>query len=97
MECASEGEVEVFIEPQLPEPLLAIVGESPTAGALADLAARIGWRVRREVDPAADAVVVASMGHGDEDALAHAGVRNLEMPVTSDKVWQALAEAGLAE
>jgi carbon-monoxide dehydrogenase large subunit len=31
------------------------------------------------------------------DALAHAGVRNLEMPVTSDKVWQALVEVGLAE
>ena len=30
------------------------------------------------------------------DALAHAGVRNLEMPVTPDKVWQALVEAGLA-
>jgi aerobic carbon-monoxide dehydrogenase large subunit len=31
------------------------------------------------------------------DALAHAGVRNLEMPVTSDKVWAALEEVGLAE
>ena len=31
------------------------------------------------------------------DALAHAGVRNLEMPVTSDKVWKALKEVGLAE
>jgi aerobic carbon-monoxide dehydrogenase large subunit len=31
------------------------------------------------------------------DALAHAGVRNLEMPVTSDKVWRALEEAGLSE
>jgi carbon-monoxide dehydrogenase large subunit len=31
------------------------------------------------------------------DALAHAGVRNLEMPVTSDRVWAALQEAGLAE
>jgi len=31
------------------------------------------------------------------DALAHAGVRNFEMPVTSDKVWQALHEVGLAE
>jgi carbon-monoxide dehydrogenase large subunit len=30
------------------------------------------------------------------DALAHAGVRNLEMPVTSDKVWQALNDVGLA-
>ena len=31
------------------------------------------------------------------DALAHVGVRNLEMPVTSDKVWKALSEVGLAE
>jgi aerobic carbon-monoxide dehydrogenase large subunit len=31
------------------------------------------------------------------DALAHAGVRNLEMPVTSGKVWAALQESGLAE
>ena len=31
------------------------------------------------------------------DALAHAGVRNLEMPVTPSKVWQALKEVGLAE
>jgi carbon-monoxide dehydrogenase large subunit len=31
------------------------------------------------------------------DALAHAGVRNIEMPLTSGKVWAVLAEAGLAE
>ena len=31
------------------------------------------------------------------DALAHAGVRNIEMPLTSDRVWAALAGAGLAE
>jgi carbon-monoxide dehydrogenase large subunit len=31
------------------------------------------------------------------DALAHAGVRNIDMPLTSDKVWRALAEVGLAE
>jgi aerobic carbon-monoxide dehydrogenase large subunit len=29
------------------------------------------------------------------DALAHVGVRRLEMPVTPDKVWQALKETGL--
>jgi xanthine dehydrogenase accessory factor len=67
--CASEGLVEVFIEPQLPEPLLAIGGESPAGETLADLAARIGWRVVRDVDPAADAVVVASLGTDDEAAL----------------------------
>jgi carbon-monoxide dehydrogenase large subunit len=31
------------------------------------------------------------------DALAHVGVRNLEMPVGSDRVWQAMAEAGIAQ
>jgi len=31
------------------------------------------------------------------DALAHAGVRNIEMPLTSDRVWEALVQAGLAE
>jgi xanthine dehydrogenase accessory factor len=70
--CASEGLVEVFIEPQLPEPRLAVVGDSPAALALADLAARIGWRVTREVDPQAGAIVVATMGAGDEEALAAA-------------------------
>jgi xanthine dehydrogenase accessory factor len=67
--CASEGLVEVFVEPQLPEPLLAIVGEAPAALTLADLVIRIGWRVTREIDPAADAIVVATMGTGDEAAV----------------------------
>ena len=31
------------------------------------------------------------------DALWHAGVRNIDMPLSPDKVWQALAEAALAE
>jgi carbon-monoxide dehydrogenase large subunit len=31
------------------------------------------------------------------DALAHAGVRELGMPVTSDKVWEALNRVGLAD
>jgi xanthine dehydrogenase accessory factor len=68
--CASEGTVEVLIEPQLAAPLLAIVGESPAARTLAELARTIGWRVTGELDRDADAIVVASMGHGDEDALS---------------------------
>jgi carbon-monoxide dehydrogenase large subunit len=31
------------------------------------------------------------------DALAYAGVRNLEMPVTSDRVWEAMSAAGIAQ
>jgi xanthine dehydrogenase accessory factor len=67
--CASEGLVEVFVEPHLPEPLLAVLGESPAAGTLADLAVRIGWQVTRTADETAEAVVVASLGHDDEDLL----------------------------
>jgi xanthine dehydrogenase accessory factor len=70
--CASEGIVDVLIEACLPAPLLAICGDSPAAVMLGRLASEIGWRVANEVEPAADAVVVASMGHGDEEALVRA-------------------------
>ena len=70
--CASEGTVEVLIEPCLPAPLLAVVGDAPAARVLAQLARDIGWRVADEVAAEADAVVVATMGRGDEEALAAA-------------------------
>jgi xanthine dehydrogenase accessory factor len=70
--CASEGTVEVLIEPQLPAPLLAVLGDGPAAHVLADLAGTIGWRVATDLPSDADAVVIATMGHGDEDALAAA-------------------------
>jgi xanthine dehydrogenase accessory factor len=70
--CASEGIVEVLVEPQLAAPLLAVVGESPAAETLARLAPDVGWRVVREPRPEAEAIVVATMGHGDEEALAAA-------------------------
>jgi xanthine dehydrogenase accessory factor len=70
--CASEGTVDVLIEPCLPAPLLAVVGDSPAARTLAQLAREIGWRLSDEVLPDVDAVVVASMGRGDEAALATA-------------------------
>jgi len=71
-ECASEGIVEVLIEPVLPAPLLAIVGESPAARTLGALARTVGWRTRGDGVEGADAVVVATMGHGDEELLAAA-------------------------
>ena len=70
--CASEGIVEVLIEPVLPAPLLAIVGESPAARTLGALARTVGWRVRDDGVEGADAVVVATMGHGDEELLTAA-------------------------
>ena len=67
--CASEGTVEVLVEPQVPRPLLVVVGDSEAAITLADLARAIDWRVATEQPADADAVVVATMGHADEEAL----------------------------
>jgi xanthine dehydrogenase accessory factor len=69
--CASEGAAEVLIEPQRPALLLAVVGDAPAARTLRELATVLGWRTTRDV-ARADAVVVASMGRDDEDALATA-------------------------
>jgi xanthine dehydrogenase accessory factor len=69
--CTSEGAVEVLIEPQRPAPLLAVIGDSPAARTLRELAAVLGWRTTSSVE-GADAVVIASMGRGDEEALESA-------------------------
>ncbi len=67
--CASEGTVEVLIEPQLPVPLVAVIGDSPAAAALRNLVTGIRWRATSELEDGADAVVLATMGRGDEDGL----------------------------
>lgn len=42
--CASQGTMDIFIEPYLLQPELLIFGASPIAVALADLAPRVGYR-----------------------------------------------------
>jgi xanthine dehydrogenase accessory factor len=78
--CQSEGALEVFIEPVQPAPRLVVVGRSPMAQTLASLAQALGWRTALVDGPdfsAADAdeyslVVVATQGHGDEEAVEQA-------------------------
>src|ERR1700683_4720112 len=78
--CQSEGALEVYVEPVLPVPRLVVVGRSPMAHALAALAQVIGWRVvLRDWPQFADSdvsersiVVVATQGHGDEEAIERA-------------------------
>ena len=78
--CQSEGALEVYIEPMLPAPHLVVVGRSPMVTTLADLSRALGWRTTvldRGAFSAADAdensmVVVATQGHGDEDAVEQA-------------------------
>jgi xanthine dehydrogenase accessory factor len=74
--CQSEGALEVYVEPVLPAPHVVVIGGSPAAGALADLATALDWRATRVDDSLAfgtvtpsSFVVVATQGHYDEDAL----------------------------
>jgi xanthine dehydrogenase accessory factor len=50
MTCASEGAVDVYIEPFVPAPLLVVVGATPIAAALARVARSLDYRVVRVVD-----------------------------------------------
>lgn len=90
--CPSGGALDIFIEPQLPRPLLLVFGDSPAARTLVQMGSLAGFRTCSvhpgaspddfEADvvlgsfdlaganPGADSwVVVATMGHYDEDAL----------------------------
>ena len=92
--CASEGTVDVLVEPQLPAPLLAVVGDGPAARTLGALAHTIGWRVTDDVAAGPDAVVVATMGRGDEDALQvalQAGVGYVGLVASSRRAASVLA------
>ncbi|HEX6454160.1 MAG TPA: XdhC family protein [Trebonia sp.] len=81
--CQSEGALEVYIEPVLPVPHLVIVGGSPMAHTLAELARTLGWDTdlvagpdfaagRADVARETSMVVVATQGHGDEEITEHA-------------------------
>lgn len=75
MACASEGAMEVYVEPFLPPPDLHVVGSSPMTETLAALASTLGWRVSRSEEAVftdlseASMIVVATQGDSDEPAL----------------------------
>jgi xanthine dehydrogenase accessory factor len=80
MSCQSEGALQIYLEPAEPAVHLVVVGHSPMARVLTELAATIGWRaelvtgqefIAADVDPRS-VVVVATQGHGDEDVVKHA-------------------------
>lgn len=74
--CPGKGALEIFVEPVLPKPELVIMGVSPVAQALAQLALPFGFDIRALEVPAdlpapqaARMVVVATQGAGDLAAL----------------------------
>ena len=78
--CSSEGALEVFMEPMLPQPHVVVVGASPAVGLLTKLLEAMDWRSTVVDDGSLDdiaalgideatAVVIATQGHYDEPAL----------------------------
>jgi xanthine dehydrogenase accessory factor len=103
--CLSGGALELFLEPRLPPPRVAVAGASPIARALVELAGPLGFAARLEAvaEPGDFAAVVASLGHGDEEAVRHgleAGcdyVGLVASRVRGAAVLDALRAAGVAE
>ncbi len=76
--CLSGGALEILLEPVLPAPRVTVVGASPIARAIAEVASAAGYDVVRggaeELDPQPGdaAVIVASHGSGEERMLGEA-------------------------
>jgi xanthine dehydrogenase accessory factor len=73
--CLSGGTLEMFLEAVVPSPLVFVVGDAPIARALLGLGTALGYELRAYDDAdlsGCAAVVVASHGRDEEDALVAA-------------------------
>jgi xanthine dehydrogenase accessory factor len=103
--CLSGGALEIFLEPRLPPPLVAVVGSSPITAALAAMASRAGFVVERagaaDQPPAgAVAVIVASLGNDETTpirAALDAGVGYVGLVASRRRGESVLAGLGLTE
>jgi xanthine dehydrogenase accessory factor len=71
MSCASNGTIELFIQPYGPQSAICVLGDTPAADEARFLAERLRIRLVDSPD-AAKIVLVATQGQGDEDALERA-------------------------
>lgn len=78
--CQSDGALQIYIEPVLATPHLVIVGRSPMAQTLCQLARDLDWLAdlidgpdftASDID-ARSIVLVATQGHGDEEVVTQA-------------------------
>ena len=70
--CLSGGALEIFLEPEIPAPLVGICGATPIADAVADLCGLLGYDVARidseDRSELADATAVVIASHGGPEA-----------------------------
>lgn len=90
MTCHSGGTVEVYLEPELPAPLLCLYGDSPVCRALAHMARPLGWRVR--VVGAAEASAYEGAELVARDADSKAGQQ--PSPDDASRGWAVVATMG---
>ncbi len=76
--CLSGGALQIFLQPHLPPRRVTVYGSAPIAREVAELCRHIGYEVNEsedadsELPPDTGAVVVASLGRFDEEALLRA-------------------------
>lgn len=101
--CLSGGAIEVFLEPRLPAPRVAIVGNTPIAEALAQFCVPLGFRVDSPTSDVPDvrgclAVLISSHGRNEPEtirAALDAGVGFIGLVASPKRGGAVIAELGL--
>ncbi|HEY6566803.1 MAG TPA: XdhC family protein [Actinomycetota bacterium] len=82
--CQSEGALEVYVEPVLPQPQLVTIGRSPAALALTSLSAGLGWRT----------LAIDDGGEVDAHPGADRVIRELDLSDADDRSFVVVATQG---
>lgn len=95
--CASDGGLDVFVEPRLPRPRLAVAGSSPTARTLSALAKVLGYRITAVLEGRDERLEGADATVGLQDlAAGELGPADSVVVATMSRYDEAALEAALA-
>ena len=97
--CHSGGAIEIFLRPVLPAPVVVVAGSTPIGAAVSKLAAFLDFEVSSTY-AGATAVVVASLGKGEEEAIRaalDAGVGFIALVASRKRGGTLLADLELSE
>ncbi|WP_328401181.1 XdhC family protein [Nocardia sp. NBC_00403] len=103
--CLSGGALEIFLEPQIPAPLVRICGATPIADALAEMCELVGFGVQRSAagaDSPADTTAMVIASHGGPEAemiraALDAGVGYIGLVASKIRGASILDELGLSD